>query len=178
MAKKSIRVVNSNQEQIPGTEQEEQARPKTVIGDRMLVEYVKPHYEKNKDGERFVAMEFSLGLTRDHAGKMPDSVEDSWKFLRKAINRSMAGIEIDPQVVHVYLTSDAKEAEISTLFAEITHGALAIVEERGSGKAAEVTRFSFRVRLPVDGTVCEFADNSFGNSLWLSMEEAQRSLTE
>lgn len=176
MAKKttSVRVV-TGQETLPGTEQEV-ARPKTVIGNRLLAEYVKPHYDRDKEGDRFVAMEFSFGLTKDHAGKLPESVDDAWKFIRKGINRTIGSIEIAPHLVHVYLASDVQSPEISMLFTDITHGALAVVEERGSGKSSEVIRYSFRVRVPVDEGICSFADNSFGNTVWLEMEEAQRKL--
>lgn len=175
MAKKSVA---EGQGEIPGTQEAAPAeRPQVVRGDLMLAEFVKPHYTKDKEGQRFVELEFSFGLTREHAGKIPPQVEDAWKFIKRGINKTMGSIEIDPHVVAVHLAPDEKP-EVSLLFASITHGALATIEEKGSGEAKDVIRFSFRVRTEVEGNVCEFADNQFGTAVWIRMQEAQGRLKE
>lgn len=190
MAKRSMRAVNqpdpeNGQAELPGVDAQLPSAPKTVSGDYMMAEYVSPHYSIDKERERYVSMEFSLGVTKEHEKLLPSTVRKALKFISTGglDKPKITNINIKPQAVAIYLASIGDKAPsfngkatLSMLCAEITHGALAVVEQTGNGKATEQIRFSFRIREKVDENLCDFADNSFGETTWISLKPVQGEL--
>jgi hypothetical protein len=169
-------MAKAEQEKLPGTDV---PRPQTVRDGKIMAEYVRPHYGKDKHDRYVVGMEFSFPLTKEHEDLIPLDVERLWAVMKKGTPRRAVDLEVDPQAVEIYFAADMKP-EISLLFAVITHATLTIVEETGSGKAKDVIRYSFRVEHessgPVNETLREFADNNFDKKVWLRLSAVQGSL--
>jgi hypothetical protein len=168
------------QQKLPDSEaKSEPAQPQPVRGELFLAQYVRPHYDRDKDDKRFVALEFSLPLTKAHSKIVPDMVRKFWKQLSDGGAKKMGDIEVDPHIVVIYLAPDDKPW-LTIDVAEICRANLSVVEETGSDAAKDVIRYSFRVRHESDGPVNEnlreFADTKFGDSCWLKCTEIQGKL--
>lgn len=159
------------QSELPGTESEP---VKTVNGKAMAAEYVKPVYTSDEDGKT-VAMEFSLALTPDHEKLLQENVLYHLKVLRKGGCANIGNIDMEAVVVSIYLAPDDK-AKIELEYCEVEKCQLAVIEEKGKGKAVKVYRWSFRLVHPVTAAVCRFADEQFNKQLWIKMEEASPAL--
>lgn len=146
-----------------------------VQGSKMLAEYVRPHFSRNDD-TRYCAMEFSFPLSKDHKGKLPKAVEDAWKFIDKRGFKGVVGIEIDDQMIDVYLASDIKDAEIHLGSVAIEKATVSVVKEIGKGASERVVRFSFQAVMEATKSICTFAVSQFGNSLWIEMSQSQGEL--
>lgn len=154
-----------------------QTKAPSVINGKMNCKYVRPVYSEDKDG-RTLDMEFSFPLTDEHKGLLPESVEEVWKFMVRRhsdTGRYQNIDEIEDQVIGVFLAPDIKP-EITIEYAVITNAAIAIVEETGSGKSKKIYRFSFRAQAPTTQSFRNFADLHYGDSVWITMGQAQGSL--
>jgi hypothetical protein len=147
-------------------------KPPTVVGDRVLAEFVKPHFSIDT-GTRFCALEFSFALTKDHKGKLPKVVEEAWKYVEKRTSKGVVDIEIADQVIDVYLTSDDKDIEITLRPAAVQHASVSLVKEIGKGSGEKVVRFSFRAFVEATKNVYVFSCTHFGDPVWLEMEPSQ-----
>jgi hypothetical protein len=167
--------------------------PKPVRDDgQMLASYVLPHYRLGKGDERFVEMQFSFPLTKDHKGLLPRGVETAWKQCSKQFP-SIKVNEIPPQTFTVRLYPEQKkkgakdEYELHLVGAMIVQAQVKLVDVKGKGSVQTVKRFSFRVianaeveEMP-DGSnvakdVRKFADTKYGKDLWIEIAATQASL--
>lgn len=152
-------------------------KPMAVRQGKMLATYVAPRYGQKENGDRFVDLEFSFPLTDEHEGHVPRSVWH-WRgqILDGAGSPKIVGIEVRDQTIDVYLAPDDKDVELHLSACPVRNASLAIIEQTGKGAATKEVRFSFRVRAELSKNVCLFADWSFGNAVWITMDDAQAQL--
>jgi hypothetical protein len=162
-----------------GGTMEEQPGPATVVNGRMLAEYVKPHFSRDRNDDRFIALEFSTKLTEAHTTVLPKSVLAAWDYLRSENGNNpdaVMGVKIVPQTVRIFLTSDTRDEELMIVGGIVSHAKVQIVEERGSGEAVKYTRFSFRVENERSKNIVNFAAWSDGKQVWLDSKATQPGL--
>jgi hypothetical protein len=163
-----------------GGTMEEQPGPITVVNGRMLADFVKPHFSRDSNDDRFIALEFAVKLTEAHTTILPKAVLNAWNYLRDGGSEAEAtgvmGVVVKPQTVRIYLTSDSKEEELMIVGGLITNGKVQIVEERGKGEAVKYTRFSFRIEQERSKNIVNFGAWSDGKSFWLDSKATQASL--
>ena len=147
----------------------------TVKGDKILAEYVRPHFFIEED-VRFCGLEFSFSLDKDHKGKLPKPIESAWHFVEKRGFKGVIGIEVSNQLIDIYLASDIKEPEIQLGTVEISKANVSIVKAIGKGAAERTIRFSFQVVCEIDKELRDFAVAHFGNSVWIEMKQIQGEL--
>lgn len=190
MAKKSngkrVTIRKSSAKPAPGQQPlpgaiEEQTGPALVVNGRMLCEYVKPHFTRDKDDDRFVSLEFSTKLTEAHSTVLPRSVLGARDFISNGhsedgTGNKVEGIPVKPQTVRIFLTSDTKDEELMIVGATITHAKVQIVEERGNGEAVKFLRYSFRVMDERSKNILNFACWNDGRAVWLESRATQESL--
>lgn len=139
------------------------------------VDFVKPHYDLDKEDKRLVGLEMSVSLVPELEGHLPEPVEQAWKFLREGGCRRIDVIDIPAQTVDLSVSKAiGKARHLSAV--EITHAQVSLIEARGSGDARDTVRFSFRIRTPVTKEISDFADFAYGNTIWLHMQDAQLTL--
>lgn len=156
--------------------------PSTVKNGYLAAEFVKPHTERDKNDKAFVGIEISFPLLGEHRGEniLPRRVIEVWDGL---VNLGVDNISVDgvpAQVVELALAPDAieKATTLKLPFAEITNAQITVVEAKGDGKAKDVTRLKFRVKVEWDSDVWRFAGKHFAHTVWLKMQQAQGSLLE
>jgi hypothetical protein len=151
-------------------------KPSAVRGRIMMANFVKPVYSMQKD-ERRVGLEFSFPLTADHDHILPCAVVEAWEFIQKRGGKKhqLDDDDIPEQTIDIRFVPD-DDVELHLTAVPITKATLTIVEEKGKGASLTVIRFSFRVLCEVTKNVCTFADNNFGNVVWIEMGDAQGEL--
>ena len=147
----------------------------TVHGQKMLAEYIRPHFSQDEDG-RYCALEFSFPLTKSHKGLLPKSVDDAWRFVEKGGKKGVVGIELADQIIDIYLANDMDDPILQMGNVAVEKVAISIVKEIGKGASTRVVRFSFHAVASIDKELCEFAVNNFGNAVWLRMSQSQAEL--
>src|ERR1700690_2720736 len=83
---------------------EEQPGPATVVNSRIFAEYVKPVFSRDRNDDRYVALEFSMKLTEAHQTILPKTVLAAWDFLRNGGTEEaegVSGINVKPQTVYI-----------------------------------------------------------------------------
>ena len=143
-----------------------------VENDRMKVSYVRPHFDRNKKGNRYVALELSQVVTALHKDLLPELIIDGWQDITKK-NRTRLDLKgIPSQMVKLYMAHDIGEAALEMPVAKVTHVSLQLIEETGTGKANKVIRLRYRLRVPLSRDVAHFSEWNFGDTYYLVMEEA------
>lgn len=175
---KSVSMKDQEQQvlDISGSKMEEQPGPITVVNGRILAEYVKPILSRDKNDDRYIALEFSVKLTEAHKTILPRKVLEAWSFVADEGGQGVKDIPIKPQTVRIFLTSDTSDEEITIVGGVIAHAKVDIVEERGAGEAVKFTRFSFRVVDERSKPLVAFACWKDGQGVWLEMKATQASL--
>lgn len=156
--------------------------PQMVRNGYLAAEFVKTHTERDKSDKAFVAIEISFPLLEEHRldKVLPHRVIEVWDGL---VDLGVDNISVDgvpAQVVELALAPDAIE-KVTTLklpFAEICNGRISVIEAKGNGKAKDITRLQFRVKVEWDAETWRFAGKHFGHTVWLKMAKAQGSLLE
>lgn len=146
-----------------------------VVGKKMKVHFVKPHFDFDKKGERIIDFEFTLPLVKAHDGLLPNRVKQGWNFMAK---KGYPRIDIDGipgQRAAFYLTHDDPTEQI-VLHSRPTHVALKVIEETGEGAAKKVIRFQFRLGAKLTKDVAHFAEFTYGTDLYMQMTESQEKL--
>jgi hypothetical protein len=155
----------------------EEGLPMTGIqGDKILVKFVKPHFQMVKD-DRFVELEFSIALTDEHRDLMDEKILTAWDFIKENHLKSVIGVPVPPQTVDLYL-SPSEKRELHLTGAEVTEAKLSLVERTGDGKTEKIMRLQFRVVSDPTKDVREFATTKYGNTIWLKMQPTQGVLAE
>ncbi len=157
---------------IPGTDKP--AIPSAVRGRMMMCTYVKPHYALTKD-DRLVGLEISFPLTDEHRDLLPKSVCDEWNHLKRSSSKRIVNIDVPAQTVEIRFAPD-DDVELSLSGAMIARATLSVIQEKGTGAAKKVIRFSFQIISDVMKNVCTFADNQFGKVVWIQMANTQGEL--
>lgn len=145
---------------------------KLVENDRMKVSYVKPHFDRNKKGNRFVSLECSQVVTALHKDLLPELIIDGWEDLAKKNRKRIDLINVPSQMAKFYLAHDIGEAALEIPAARVTHVSLEVIEETGTGKANKVIRLRYRLRVPLSRDVAHFSEWNFGDQYYLVMDEA------
>jgi len=140
---------------------------KLIENKRMKVSYVKPHFDRNKKGNRYVALELSQVVTADHKDYLPDLMTDGWKDLVKKNRKRIDLINVPAQSAKFYMTSDIDEHALEIPAARVTHVSLQVIEEKGTGKANKVVRLSYRLRVPLSRDVAHFSEWNFGDQYFV-----------
>src|SRR5258707_14864348 len=131
---------------------------KLVENDRMKVSYVKPHFDRNKKGNRFVSLECSQVVTALHKDLLPELIIDGWEDLAKKNRKRIDLINVPSQMAKFYLAHDIGEAALEIPAARVTHVSLEVIEETGTGKANKVIRLRYRLRVPLSRDVAHFSE--------------------
>jgi hypothetical protein len=156
------------------------AEPKVIRDGKMLAQFVRPHFEKEESGDRFVGFEFAFPLTKEHEenGHLPAEVLQEWKHMRKGNVKRTEVASVAPQTIAVNLVPDNPRDDLILVAAAIGHPILANVEEKGSGKTQKVIRFSFRAVVDQVEQIARFAVDHHGDPVWISIQRTQGSLLE
>jgi hypothetical protein len=151
--------------------------PKPVRDGQLLASYVLPHYRTDKEGERVIEMEFSFPLTPDHEGQIPAGVEVAWKFMRGKTVPYVGVDGIGDQWITIRKAPDTGEEYLLHLNeASVVKAKVKRTQQKGKGHVKTVILFSFRILVDVSKDNCRFADNNFGDYVWLEMAESQGKL--
>jgi hypothetical protein len=160
-----------------GNEQEE--LPPAIVEGRTAVNFLRPHFEHDaKLDKRTVGIELSLELRDEHEEFVPKEVKRFWKLVKQGGVKSISMTEIGHQYIELGLAPEGDDRDLELKVAEIEKAALTVVEEKGSGEATEVVRFSFRIIAVLDAELEKFVCRQFGKTLWLKMVPVQGSLLE
>jgi hypothetical protein len=163
---------------LPGVEGEEEqteapATPLAVRGEWMQINYLRPHFDQDKEGARRLKLEFSVPLTDAHKDMFSAQISRSWKSLVALGNKHLdiLGVEghtvdlgFSPEDQHLRLTSWVEKCSVS------------MVEERGKGGIRQVVRLQFRLGTYPEKEVIDFAVNNYGETVWIRMRETQGKL--
>ncbi len=154
------------------------AEPKAIRNGKMLAQFVRPHFEKEESGDRFVGFEFAFPLTKEHEenGHLPAEVLAEWKHMRKGNVKRTEVESVAQQTIAVGLVPDDPENDLVLVAAMIEHPVLASIEEKGSGKLQKVIRFSFRAVVDQVEQIARFAVDHHGDPVWISLQRAQDNL--
>jgi hypothetical protein len=145
---------------------------KLVENKRMKVSYVRPRFDRNKKGNRYVSLEISQVITVEHKDFLPKLIMGAWEDLAKK-NRTRLDLKDVPlQAAKFYLAHDMEDAALELSAARVTNVSLQVVEEKGTGKANKVIRLSYRLRVPLSRDVAHFSEWNFGDQYYLVMAEA------
>lgn len=150
--------------------------PVMVKNGRMAVNYVKPHFECDKDDTRSVGFELSFPLQKEHERYVPKEIREAWDILKQGNVKALALMSVGSQFVELGLASEGDDRDLEIKNAAIEKVQLASIEEKGTGEATEVIRLSFRVMAELDDDVERFACRHFGKTIWVKMEAVQGSL--
>ena len=177
-------VVEVEEEEIAGEDEQgvlleapESEMPTVVMGERFVIHYVKPHFKKTKKGERTIALEFSVPLTDDHEELMPKSIREGWKFLLRRGMKRLDIVDVQQQIIKLWLQHDEKEALILPV-AGITNVSLAVIQQKGVGESEKVIRLQFRALVKITAQVGKFAEYQFGEVMWIEWHPTQEALFE
>jgi hypothetical protein len=156
------------------------ARPAAVQNGRIHAMYNGLGLERDKDGEKFVHLDFSfileLGMHDGEVDLIPEKVLVAWNYLKQSGEKGVMLNGIPPVTFDVWLEPKAKKPELHLAGAEFSKAIVQVVEEVGKGKAKKVTRFAFRLLVERDEDVIEFAAWRDGEEFWLTMPETQGKL--
>src|SRR5216683_1552323 len=148
--------------------------PQMVRNGYLAAEFVKPHTERDKNDKAFVAIEISFPLLEEHrlAKVLPSRVIEVWDGL---VDLGVDNISVDgvpAQVVELALAPDAieKATTLKLPFAEVTNAQITVVESKGDGKAKDVTRLKFRVKVEWDIETWRWAGKHFGHQVWIKLD--------
>jgi hypothetical protein len=155
-------------------ENEEKREPTRIINGFMAINYVKPHFDIEKD-KRSVAMEFSVELTEDHRDLLPDSVVSEWRHIEEGTCRLSEVSGVGAQSFDLRLAPDGAETELQDS-APIEKIRLQVIEDKGTGDAKDIIRLSFRLVCALNPTVERFACRHYGSTIWLKMGDVQGTL--
>lgn len=163
--------------ELEGSQPEE---PKMIRNGKMLAEFVRPHFEKEESGERFIGFEFSFALTPEHGedGHLPSEVLEEWEHMRSGTGTRTQFEIVGQQTIAVGLVPDDEQSDLILVAASITHPALAKVQEKGSGKTTKIIRFSFRAVVNQREAIARFAVDHHGDTVWINMQRTQGNLYE
>ena len=163
-----------------GTLIEAPETPNAVRNGRMLATYVRPHLDKNKDGEPTVALEISFPLTEEHGkdGLLPPEVISAWKFMQKGNVKRIDVLDITPQTIDFRITPTDPDKVLHIFGATISHAQLAVIEKEGEGKAQQIIRYSFRATVDLTKEIDRFVCWQFDNTFWISARATQKRLGE
>jgi hypothetical protein len=155
-------------------DEENAPEPDAVRDGHFLANYVRPHYDTDED-TRIVGLEFSFPLTDLHRGKLPAHVSRAWSYLSESGENTikLSQDNIEPQCVYVRLDPSKKESLLYLRESKIRSAVLSRITEKGSGATKHPIRYSFQVVANVSDTVCRFADNQYGNVLWIDISNSQ-----
>jgi hypothetical protein len=167
-------------EQLPLEGVPQPDEPKVIRDGKMLCSFVKPHFEKEEDGDRYVGFEFSFPLTPAHeeSGHLPAEVMREWDHMKNG-NSSVTVVRFgisEPQTVAIGLVPGDATNDLILVAAAIENPTLAYVNESGSGKRNKVIRFSFRAVVDQNETIARFAVDHHGDDVWISLQRTQGSL--
>jgi len=151
----------------------ESEAPPSVMKDRMLVHYVKPHFKKTKKGERTVSLEFSVPLTKEHEDLIPAAVATGWKFLSKRGMKRLDITEVPAQAIRLWLAHDDQKETLFLPLAGMTNVSLATIQQKGEGQARKVIRLSFRAIVKMSAAVGKWAEYNFEENVWMNMADSQ-----
>jgi hypothetical protein len=152
----------------------------TVVGDRILMHYLKPTFSKTKKGTRLIAMHLSFALTEAHTADslLPEKIRNKWELIGKEGLTFMEVSGVPGQRVEFYMTQDIDDIKLLLGAAEMTDVALAVIQKKGDGEATRIIRLSFRLQVPVTQDVEQFAVTNYGNDFWLTLQETEDDLFE
>lgn len=155
-------------------ENEQEKLPPAIVKGRTAVNFLRPHFEHDaKLDKRTVGIELSLELRDEHERFVPSEVKRFWEVVKHGGVKSIALTGIGLQYIELGLAPEGDDRDLELKAAEIEKASLTVVEEKGSGEATEVIRFSFRVIAVLDAELEKFACRHFGKTMWLKMEAVQ-----
>lgn len=159
---------------------EPQEPAKKVRKGHMLVKFVRVKVEKEKE-KLLLGLEISFALDEAHEGKLPKQVQDCWDYVKGGNSKRDDILNIPHQTIELRLTPDDEGPVFSALGMEITNATMSLIEEKGSGKAEDVIRFSFVAWMRIDESnkhILWWAATHMDNAFWMKLRKTQGSLLE
>lgn len=148
----------------PGDPQEAQVQNGLV-----LMQFVRVKPIKEKDGKRFLALEFAVGLTDESSKLLGEEVRHGYKLLEDGVT----GLTLDlaAHVIDVAIAADMKPVIHSSVTPSRCN--LQNVQEKGSGEERTIIRLSFVAPVPQTPELAVRVCENHGALVWLKMAEAQ-----
>lgn len=143
---------------------------------KMAVHFVRFIPDRSKDRNRVVSLDFSLELEDVHVGRLPREVEDAWKDLKKGSIKRIDADGVGSQNLSVSLVPDEK-ADLEVV-AAVTKASVSRITQKGKGKDRKITRLQLRFLTDFSKDVAHFCENAFDETVWVTIEESQRSFGE
>lgn len=150
--------------------------PQVVRDNKMLMKYLRPEFDLNKEDTKQVGFELSLSLVEQHRGLLPEKVEKAWNYLVQSENKSITLIIDDQQTVEFFLDPKDKKPVLRIVAARLSSASIAIVEQSGSGDAIKTVRFKFVAWTDLSQENDQFACWKFNESWWIKMLPTQSKL--
>lgn len=153
--------------------------PAAVQHGRMVVTYVRPHFEREKDDKRFVGLEISLPLTNENKPLLPREVTAACEALESLGAQKLSGLQIGGLYsIELGLAPEGDDRDLEIKIVQLESMCLAVVEQTGTGESTDIMRLSFRVVAELDGNFDteKFACRQFGKQVWMKLEAIQGEL--
>lgn len=157
------------------TEETEEKGVQTVRDGRLLVNFVRATFDKDKDDLRVLTLNISFPLTSAHKGLLPPKVEEMWRVMQRGGVKRIDVTEIEDQIVEIASAPELK-ATFRATEVQIEKATLAEIEEKGSGEAQKVIRLSFDASMSLEPALGHWAQANYGALLWMRMQPQQARL--
>ena len=155
--------------------EENEKTVQTVREGRILVNFVRATFDKDKDDLRVLTLNISFPLTPAHKGLLPPKVEEMWRVMQRGGVKRIDVTEIEDQVIEISPAPDIK-ATFRATEVQIEKATLAEIEEKGSGEAQKVIRLSFDASMSLEPALGHWAQANYGALLWMRMQPQQARL--
>lgn len=150
--------------------------PSTIQNGKMAAHFVRYVPDRSKDRNRVVFLDFSLELEEAHKGRLPKAVEDGWNDLKRGSVKRIDPDGIGSQNLCLSLVPDGKvDLEV---VAAVPKASISRITAKGKGKDRKVTRLQLRFLTSFTADVEHFCGQAFDETVWLDVEESQRSFGE
>jgi hypothetical protein len=154
---------------------EKQPTP-AVQHDRMSAHFIGFSAKRTKNRERVVGMRFSLELQDEHEGRIPQGIEDEWKHFRRGSVKMTVPEGIGSQNVKLAISSDG--AIDLAVVAAVPRAVISRITQKGKGASRKIIRLELHLLTAFTQDVEHFCRDNYDETVWLQLEESQRSFGE
>jgi hypothetical protein len=152
-------------------------RPPALQNGKIAMHFVGYKAKKTKYREKVVYMDFSLELTDEHKKRLPREIEDAWHELEEKKYSFVGPDGLETQNLEFFLAPDDDEPALE-LTATLANAEISRIAERGKGKGHRITRLTLRFIADLTKDVDHFCVGAYDETVYATIEEAQRRLDE
>jgi hypothetical protein len=137
---------------------------------------VRPHFTRDKDDNRYVALEFSLQLGDEHEKVLPKSIINEWELMKEGGRKGIELSDLGLFGFSIGLAPTGDDLDLEITAAPLESVKLMAIEDKGTGEAKDIIRLQFRASVELNADLEKFACRHFGKQIWLKMQETQGTL--